>query len=181
MSFIFTRAQRRAFCCAAILLSASVNAELTQEDRGDIDKVMQQRARATQSDRKEAVQWEKSAAVAVARRRMDLASKLYGEASLRYPTFANLRGAGDSEARSDRKRDTRAATLVAQHIAFVSAATTLRIAVLIAEKNPGEATPEQLASVRAHIACIDAYDGGLHATCEPVAAVLARVRAQKYP
>ena len=172
-----------AACLSLSLLMGCANAELTQAELGDINKLLKQRATASKTERSEAAQWAKRGEEASGRRRWDLASKMYGEASLRYPTFVYMRGAGDAIARSDRKRDTMTQTLAAQRAAFVSAADMLRTAVLLAEKLPDEATAEQLTAVRAQIACIEAYEGGANvtnATCEPVASVLARVRAQKY-
>ena len=161
------------------IFAGCAEAELAQADLGDINKLMQQRASASKAQRIDANEFIKSAAEAIKQQRWDLASKMYGTSAQLYPSFAALKSLGEAKARSDRRRDTLKEALAAQHAAFKSAADSLRTAVLLAEKLPSEATPEQLASVQAQIACIDAYDGGTVANCEPVASVIKRYVGSK--
>lgn len=167
---------RTALLCAALsgVLTGCANAELSQADLDDINKLVQQHSAASKSQRLEAEKWFNNAGEAVKQARWDLAAKMYGEALIRYPSFAALQRRGEATARSDRTRDTTTETLTAQKAAFASAASTLRMAVLFAEKVPGQAAADQLESTRAQIRCLDAYDGSAVASCEPVASALKR-------
>jgi hypothetical protein len=160
-----------AICC---IFAGCAEAELTQADLNDLDKLLAQRASASKAQKLEATRLIKLAEDATKQNRWDVASKIYIDSLIRYPSFRALVGRGESTARSDRRRDTLAETLSAQHAAFKSASVSLKAAVSFAERVPGEATQEQIAAARAQITCIESYDGGARGNCEPVASVLKR-------
>ncbi len=171
-----------AFALSAVLastLSGCADAELTQVDLTNADRLVEQTKKASKRQQAQAANWKKNADEAAKQQRWDLASKMYGEALLRYPSFALLKLRAEATARSDRKRDTLAETLAAQQAAFKASAETMRTALAFAEKLPAQTERADMESVKTQLACLESYDGGASALCEPVASVLKRYSNQR--
>jgi hypothetical protein len=159
---------------ALLLVSGCADAMLAQADVEDVDKLIKQHRNASAVQKREAAEWIRGAESSAKERRWDRAAKMYGEASLRYPTFHALKGYGESIARSDRKRDSVAESLAAHKAAFDDGARSLRTAAAFAEKLPSSIDAKELQAVRDTAACLEAYAVGATPTCEPVKSVLQR-------
>jgi hypothetical protein len=157
-----------------LLVSGCADAMLTQADVGDVDKLIKQHRSASAAQKREAAEWMRGAESSAKERRWDRAAKMYGEASLRFPTFQALKGYGESIVRSDRKRDSMTESLSAHKAAFDDGARSLRTAVTFAEKLPSTIDAKALQSVRDTVACLESYVVGATPTCEPVKSVLQR-------
>jgi hypothetical protein len=153
--------------------------QLEQRDLGSIDKLLGQRTAATTAEKKAAVEWMMDGDLSVKEKRWDIASKMYATAAMNYPTFRALKGYGEATSRSDRRRETQAASIAAQKNAFRSGAQTLRIAIRFAEKVPGEATSQDIKSLRAQIDCLEIYASTDKVECELVSSVIGRYASQK--
>lgn len=165
-----------AFACS---ISGCAEAELTQADLTNVDRLVEQQKNANKRQQLEAAKWKRNADEAAKQQRWDLASKMYGEALLRHPSFTLLKLRAETTARADRKRDSLAETLSAQHAAFKASAETMRTALSFAEKLPAQAARSDVESLRTQLACLDSYDGSANAQCEPVASVLKRYANQR--
>ncbi len=170
-----------ALVVAALVVQTGCSAatQLSQSDLRDVDKLLQQRSTSSKAQQLEARKLLKQASEAEKQKRWDLAAKYYIDSLIRYPTFSGLVALGQATAWSDRRRETPAESLAAHYSAFKSAAVSFKTALLLAEKVAGEASAEQLSSVRAQVACIESYDGGPQANCEPVASVIKRYAPSK--
>jgi hypothetical protein len=162
--------------CMPLLFFGCADAMLTQADLEDVDKLLTQHRVASAAQKREAAELLRAAESSVKEQRWDRATKLYGEAALRFPTFKALKGDGESMARSDRKRATLSESLTAHKAAFDSAARTLRTAITFAEKLPNSADAKELQSVRDTVTCLESYVVGSDSACEPVKSVLQRYR-----
>ncbi len=164
-------------CATALLMVGCADAMLPQADLTDVNKLVSQHQGANAALKREAAEWSRSAEASAKERRWDHAAKMYAEAALRYPTFQALRGLGESTARSDRKRDTTAETLLAHKAAFVSAASTLRSALAFYERVPAQQiSAADIQAVKEMSVCLESFVVGTAPACEPVKSVL-----QRYP
>jgi hypothetical protein len=163
--------------CVALVGCADAN--LTQQDLTSLPKLVQQREAATAKERNEAADWTKRAQEAEKQQRWDLASKMHGEALLLYPSFRSLRARGESIARSDRKRNSKAESISAQKKAFESAAESLNLAIGFAESRQGEATAKEIDAIRMQIVCLESYLKNDKVDCELTASVIGRYASQK--
>jgi hypothetical protein len=153
--------------------------QLEQRDLGDVDKLLGQRTAATTSEKRAAAEWIRDGDLSAKEKQWDIASKMYATAAMSYPTFRALKSYGEATSRSDRRRETRAASIAAQKNAFRSGAQTLRVAIRLAEKAPGEATQHDIESLQAQISCLETYATTDKAECELVTSVIKRYATQK--
>jgi hypothetical protein len=105
-----------------------------------------------------------------------LASKLYGEALLRNPSFTLLKLRAEAIARSDRRRETLAESLSKQRAAFQASAAAMRTALSFAEKIPAQVARSDVESLKTQLACLDSYISSESANCDLVKSVLKRYK-----
>ena len=159
---------------ALTVVTPHVSAQLTQTEMANIDKLVQQPQLADNNLQREAGNWLMSAGRAAREKRWDLATKMYGEATVRHPTFITLSKRGLAIAKSSRQRDALPETLNAYQATCTAAAQTLQLALAFSEEVPGQAKLQNEQALRVQMESLASYQASAATRCEPVAQVLKR-------